>query len=154
MRRSGWGPPEKDPHPRAPRRRPTSALWHNLCDDTLAEVTRHRNDLRPPTATGPEPADPGPAGPPGAAVLTGHPDAAETPGAEEPAGSDGPVRASVPAEAWVEPPAVRHARERFTEVQALKAQGLSQVEIARRTGLARPTVHLATDQAGDLRIQA
>jgi hypothetical protein len=26
MRRSGWGPPEKDPHPRAPRRRPTSTL--------------------------------------------------------------------------------------------------------------------------------
>jgi len=47
----------------------------------------------------------------------------------------------VPAEAWVEPPAVRHARERFTEVQALKAQGLSQMEIARCTGLARPTVH-------------
>jgi hypothetical protein len=36
---------------------------------------------------------------------------------------------------------VRHARERFTEVQALKAQGLSQMEIARCTGLARPTVH-------------
>ena len=47
----------------------------------------------------------------------------------------------MPAEAWVEPPAVRHARERFTEVQALKAQGLSQMEIARCTGLARPTVH-------------
>ena len=27
MRRSGWGSPEKDPLLRAPRRRPTSALW-------------------------------------------------------------------------------------------------------------------------------
>ncbi|SQD98643.1 hypothetical protein FMEAI12_4840030 [Parafrankia sp. Ea1.12] len=31
MRRSGWGPPEKDPHPRAPRRRPTSAPSSKTC---------------------------------------------------------------------------------------------------------------------------
>ncbi len=41
MRRSGWGPPEKDPHPRAPRRRPTSALWHNLGEAVLKEVHAH-----------------------------------------------------------------------------------------------------------------
>ncbi|MEX5712684.1 transposase, partial [Parafrankia sp. FMc6] len=41
MRRSGWGPPEKDPHPRAPRRRPTSALWHGLSRVVLKEVAAH-----------------------------------------------------------------------------------------------------------------
>jgi len=94
-------------------------LFHNLCDDTLHEVARHRGDLRPPVAA-PTPADP--------------------PGTGDPAPAGSPAEQPDPVEAWVEPPAVRHARERFTEVQALKAQGLHQAEIARRTGLARPTV--------------
>ncbi len=41
MRRSDWGPPEKDPHPRAPRRRPTSALWHSLAEAVRQEVAAH-----------------------------------------------------------------------------------------------------------------
>ncbi len=42
MRRSDWGPQEKDPRSaRAPRQRPTSALWANFCDKTLAEVRFH-----------------------------------------------------------------------------------------------------------------
>ena len=42
MRRSDWGPQEKDPRSaRAPRQRPTSALWANFCDKVLAEVRSH-----------------------------------------------------------------------------------------------------------------
>ncbi len=140
MRRSGWGPLEKDPHPRAPRRRPTSALWHNLCDDTLHEVARHRGDLRPP-ASAPAPADPpGTSDPAPAGRPAEQPQPADQPADEDTGLAGCPAGQPEPFAAWVEPPAVRHARERFTEVQALKAQGLHQAEIARRTGLARPTV--------------
>ena len=48
MRRSGWGPPEKDPHKRAPRWRPTSTLWHNLGDASEWAAARHRGCLGPP----------------------------------------------------------------------------------------------------------
>jgi hypothetical protein len=41
MRRSGWGPPEKDPRKQAPRRRPTSTLWNGLAGAVLKEVTAH-----------------------------------------------------------------------------------------------------------------
>src|SRR4051794_7718642 len=40
MRRSGWGPQEKDPcSARAPRQRPTSAMWRNLGDAVERTVT-------------------------------------------------------------------------------------------------------------------
>jgi hypothetical protein len=45
MRRSGWGLPEKDPPWRAPRWRPTSALWHNLGEAVERAVSRHREHL-------------------------------------------------------------------------------------------------------------
>ena len=41
MRRSGWGPPEKDPLSRAPRWRPTSTLWHLLAGAARKEVLAH-----------------------------------------------------------------------------------------------------------------
>jgi hypothetical protein len=42
MRRSGWGPPEKDPHTRAPRRRPTSTLRYNLSYRDVEELLVER----------------------------------------------------------------------------------------------------------------
>ncbi|MGE5827512.1 MAG: IS6 family transposase [Micromonosporaceae bacterium] len=42
MHRSGWGPPEKDPYPRAPRWRPTSALRFNLSYRDVAELLLER----------------------------------------------------------------------------------------------------------------
>ena len=61
MRRSGWGPPEKDPPWRAPRRRPTSALWHNLAEHTAKAVARHRACLKQIAAAAePAPAPPEP----------------------------------------------------------------------------------------------
>jgi transposase-like protein len=42
MRRSGWGPPEKDPHPRAPRRRPTSTLRYGLSYSDVEELLAER----------------------------------------------------------------------------------------------------------------
>src|SRR4051794_9661747 len=42
MRRSGWGPPEKDPHPRAPRRRPTSTLRYGLSYRDVEELLAER----------------------------------------------------------------------------------------------------------------
>jgi hypothetical protein len=48
MRRSGWGPPEKDPLRRVPRWRPTSALWHNLGEYAeKAVVAQPRSPLAP-----------------------------------------------------------------------------------------------------------
>ena len=63
MRRSGWGPPEKDPHNGHLAGGPPVPLWHNLAEHTIKAVARHRSCLkqitaaRPPdTVTGPEPA--------------------------------------------------------------------------------------------------
>jgi transposase-like protein len=42
MRRSGWGPPEKDPHSRAPRRRPTSTLRYGLSYRDVEELLAER----------------------------------------------------------------------------------------------------------------
>jgi hypothetical protein len=50
------------------------------------------------------------------------PDPADPPGDAGP-GPGGPVEAPRPVEAWVEPPAVRHARERFTAVQCRFSPG-------------------------------
>jgi hypothetical protein len=69
MRRSGWGPPEKDPLGRAPRWRPTSTIWHNLCEHAGKAVARHQDCLAPPAPAapgqqpGPEPGEPGPVAP-------------------------------------------------------------------------------------------
>jgi transposase-like protein len=42
MRRSGWGPPEKDPRSRAPRRRPTSTLRYGLSYRDVEELLAER----------------------------------------------------------------------------------------------------------------
>jgi hypothetical protein len=46
-RRLGWGPLEELPVLRVPRRRPTSALMHNLSEAVHKVVTRHRRCLQP-----------------------------------------------------------------------------------------------------------
>lgn len=67
MRRLGWGPPEKDPRKRAPRRRPTSTLWHNLGGAVERAVARRRECLAAAITTdasGTQPALSVPAAPP------------------------------------------------------------------------------------------
>jgi Transposase len=118
MRRSGWGPPEKDPLCRVPRWRPTSAIWHNLCQHTEKAAARHRCCLEEPV---PEP------------EHDGADEEQRTPDLQQAAIAAAARRAEESALA------VR-TRQRYGQVQALKARGKGVKPIMRETGLAKETV--------------
>ncbi|WP_329359588.1 hypothetical protein [Streptomyces sp. NBC_01483] len=64
----------KGPAQQAPRRRPTSTLWHNLSEAAERAVAQHRRCLRALVPAAPEP-EPEPASeeePPGSPWPTGH----------------------------------------------------------------------------------
>ena len=125
MRRSGWGPPEKDPRKRAPRWRPTSTLWHNLAEYAEKTVTRHRGCLKDQTAgeTGDQD-EPGPADTPG-------PEQAEA----APVTQDGSLDVC-----GRERQMARRTRERHAEIRERLDAGQPQAAIRRATGLDRRTV--------------
>ncbi len=89
-------------------------LWHNLAGHVEATVARHRSCLTglPPTQ--------------GDAVA--------------PPSDTGEMVATARAEHFEQRAFVRHARERYAAVQALKAQGLGIKPIMRQLGLAKETV--------------
>ncbi|WP_421433005.1 group II intron reverse transcriptase/maturase [Solwaraspora sp. WMMB335] len=122
MRRSDWGPPEKDPQPlRAPRQRPTSALLHNLSDAVRRAVGHHRRCLMPSTEQRP---------------------------AAEPTPVSRPMDAAIP-EVIRLPQGLRvqRTRTRHADVHALRDQGVGAYTIARRLGLDPKTVRRYADAA-------
>ena len=123
MRRSGWGSPEKDPLRRAPRRRPTSALWHNLAEYAEKTVVAHRGCLKDPA---PDPAEEpgGGTGPPGPADLPALP--VEPDGLRDVCGRERRL--------------VTRTRERHAAVHQLLADGHSLGSVSRTLGLDRSTV--------------
>ena len=125
MRRSGRGPPEKDPRKRAPRWRPTSTLWHNLAEYAEKTVTRHRGCLKDQTAgeTGDQD-EPGPADTPG-------PEQAEAAPVTQDRSLDVCGR---------ERQMARRTRERYAEIRERLDAGQPQAAIRRATGLDRRTV--------------
>jgi transposase len=134
MRRSGWGPPEKDPLCRVPRWRPTSALWHNLAEYAEKTVARHRGCL---TGAPDEPAAAGQDAPPGPQP----PDAA--PAAAPAAGPDGLRDVCGRERALVSRTLDRHAA-----VHELLRAGRSQREAAEILGLSRNTVNRFAREPG------
>jgi transposase len=129
MHRSGWRPPEKDPPWRAPRWRPTSALWHNLAEYAEKTVAGHRGCLKDQPGSG----DAGGGDAPG---TDGTPEQ-EPPGQAE----DG----QVPPDGFLdacgrERRLVTRTRERYAEIRARLDAGESLAAISRVTGLDRKTV--------------
>ena len=131
MRRSGWGPPEKDPLWRVPRWRPTSALWHNLGEYVEKAVAAHRGCL---TGAPDEPAGGGQA-PPGRLPDAG-------PAAAPPAEPDG-LRDVCGRERAL----VSRTLERHAAVHELLQAGRSRREAAEILGLDRKTVNRFASQA-------
>jgi Transposase len=114
MRRSGWGPPEKDPHSGYLADGPPVPLWHNLAQHVEKAVARHRGCLKEP---GPEPpAEPAP-----------EPDLQQ-------------AAAAAAGRRFEDSALVQRTRERYEAVQALLAQGKGIKPIMRELGLAKETV--------------
>jgi transposase len=91
-------------------------LYHNLCGHVEKAVARHRDCLKEP-----EPEHEPPAG-------------------EEPAADLEQAAATAARQRAADSALARRTRERYEQVQALRAQGLGIKPIMRRTGLARETV--------------
>jgi hypothetical protein len=118
MRRSGWGPPKKDP-PRGHLAGSRCALWRNLAEHVEKTVARHRGCWA-------QPAEPSPA---------------VEPSTEPEVAPDPEHLAEQAAIARREASAlVNRTRERYTAVQNLRAQGKGIKTIMRELGLAKETV--------------
>jgi len=115
MHRSGWRPPEKDPPWRAPRWRPTSALWHNLAEHAEKTVAAHHRCVRDHYADL-EPA-----------AAQQAPDPGQLAGQATTAHAENRAR-------------VMRARERYELVQALKAEGRNVAAVIKELRLAPGTV--------------
>ena len=133
MRRSGWGSPEKDPLRRAPRRRPTSALRHNLGEYGEKAVVAHRGCLIAAATVAPD----GPAGdaPPGQQAPQDATATALPPGPGGLLDVCGRERALV-----------ARTRERHAAVHDLLAAGHTQAGAARILDLDPDTVHRYASQ--------
>jgi transposase len=95
-------------------------IWHNLCQHTEKAAARHRSCLEEPV---PEPEHEGAGGEQGTPGLQQAPDPEQA--AARPAGESG---------------LAARTRQRYEQVQALKARGMGIRPIMRQTGLARDTV--------------
>ncbi len=91
-------------------------IYHNLCEHVDKAVARHRDCL-----TEPEPEH-------------------EPPAIEEPAADLEQAAATAAQQRAADSALARRTRERYEQVQALRAQGLGIKPIVRRTGLAKETV--------------